>query len=230
MARKKDVVPVKKEDPLSTKKVDSVPGKKKAVWLSPVLAVLLMVIIVIAVPVGGFAYAAQQEQHDAFCSSCHTQPESTFYNRSIAAQPVDLASAHRVKNTNCIDCHSGVGLPGRLSAEVLGAQNAFKFYTKTAIQPAVLTVPIYDVNCLKCHQQVTSQGGGQGGTRIRGEGKPNHYHEFLPRWQAADPNAGGCTSCHNGHLIETGGQFKYQNNAQTQAVCEACHAVLHEGD
>ena len=46
---------------------------------------------------GGFAFAATQEQHDSFCASCHTQPESTFYQRSTAAQPADLASAHTSK-------------------------------------------------------------------------------------------------------------------------------------
>ena len=219
MANKKEAVPEKKKE--------AVPAKKIPTWISPVMAVVVVLIIVIGVPVGGFAFAAQQEQHDTFCSSCHTQPETTFYGRSIASQPVDLASAHRVKNTNCIDCHSGAGVNGRLSAELLGAQNAFKFYTKTATQPAVLTMPIYDGNCLKCHQQVVAQGAGQqGGTRVQGEGRANHWHEFLARWQAADPKATGCTSCHNGHIIETAGQFKYQNSGQTQSVCDACHAVL----
>ena len=124
-------------------KKNAAQAKKKPGWIPPVLAVLVVLIIVIGVPAGGFAYAASREQNDAFCSSCHTQPEATFYDRSIAAQPVDLASAHRVENTNCIDCHSGEGLPGRLSAELLGAQNAFKWVTKTAIQPAVLTVPTH---------------------------------------------------------------------------------------
>ena len=131
---------------------------------------------------------AGQESHDTFCTSCHTMPESTFYDRSTAAQPVDLASFHTTKNTACIDCHSGQGIFGRIQAELMGARNAFKWYTGTAVQPAVLTFPIGDGNCLKCHQQVTQQnfspqeqitvpGGSNGG---RGEqGRANHWHAYL---------------------------------------------------
>ena len=42
----------------------------------------------------GFTFAATQEQHDSFCASCHTQPKSTYFERSIAAAPTDLASFH----------------------------------------------------------------------------------------------------------------------------------------
>lgn len=28
--------------------------------------------------VGGFAFAANQESHDPFCGSCHTQPETSY--------------------------------------------------------------------------------------------------------------------------------------------------------
>ncbi|MEO8391591.1 MAG: hypothetical protein ABI700_01235, partial [Chloroflexota bacterium] len=51
---------------------------------------ILYVIIALAafgiiLSVAGFTFAATQEQHDSFCASCHTQPESTFYQNSIAA-------------------------------------------------------------------------------------------------------------------------------------------------
>ncbi|HLO13366.1 MAG TPA: hypothetical protein VK206_00960, partial [Anaerolineales bacterium] len=36
--------------------------------------------------------AMQFENHNGFCASCHTEGEQTFYNRSIAGAPVDLAS------------------------------------------------------------------------------------------------------------------------------------------
>jgi predicted CXXCH cytochrome family protein len=200
----------------------TMPRKKKSKVVSPKFPILLTVVGLFVLggilTAGGFAFAATQEQQDSFCASCHTQPESTFFQRSTAAQPVDLASAHTPKDIRCIDCHSGSGLGGRVSAELLGAHNAFMWYTGTAVQPAVLTNPISDQNCLKCHQQVTA-----------GESRDNHFHAFLSRWQAVDPNAGGCVSCHGGHSTGGNAQEIFLNQDTTQMVCDACHQKLAEG-
>lgn len=166
----------------------------------------------------GFTFAATQEQHDIFCTSCHTQPESTFYQRSIDNQAVDLASAHQGDKTRCIDCHSGTGITGRIKAELLGAHNALAFYTNTAIQPAKLTIPITDESCLKCHQDISARGD-----------MNNHFHYFLPRWQAIDPNAGTCVSCHQGHSDNGDPNTTFLNKATTQAVCDDCHRRAGEG-
>jgi hypothetical protein len=173
--------------------------------------------VAILVGVSGFAFAASQEEHDTFCTSCHTQPESTYYQRSIDAQPVDLASAHKAKEVKCINCHSGPGLTGRLQAELLGARNALAWITHTATQPAPLTFPIRDANCLKCHREVTSQ-----------MGENNHFHGLLSRWQAADSKAGTCVSCHKAHTIDDNTRLVFLNKERTEAVCEACHRVIGE--
>jgi predicted CXXCH cytochrome family protein len=167
----------------------------------------------------GFAFAATQEQRDSFCTSCHTQPESTYYQRSTDTQPVDLASAHKSQPTRCIDCHSGSGVAGRVQAEMLGAHNALLFVTGTAVQPARLTRPIGDENCLKCHQTVTS-----------GRGRDNHFHAFLSRWQAVDPKAGTCVSCHSGHATDGNADNRFLNEARTETVCQACHVGLRRED
>ncbi len=200
------------------------------------IAVLSAIVVLgIVFAAGGFAFAASQETHDSFCASCHTQPESTFFQRSTAAQPVDLASYHTGQQTRCIDCHSGPGLTGRLRAELLGAHNALAWYTHTAVQPAKLTVPIGDANCLKCHQDVTQRGYvpkvplNIGGLRTQGgeeEGGSNHWHEFLARWQATVANAGTCTSCHSGHLTDGTAQTGFENLQTTESVCNACHRTL----
>jgi nitrate/TMAO reductase-like tetraheme cytochrome c subunit len=210
------------------------PGKKK-LMLIPILAALLVLGVMAAV--GGLSYAAIQESRDIFCSSCHTQPESTYFARSTAAQPADLASFHTGQKTRCIDCHSGQGLPGRLSAELLGAKNAFKWYTGTAVQPAVLTIPIDNPNCLKCHAAVTQQNyspkaqltapGGRGGEGERG--RNNHWHTFLSRWQSTPgvpANAGTCSSCHSGHLTDVNVNNGFMNDQNVRAGCDDCHAVL----
>ncbi|HMD87895.1 MAG TPA: NapC/NirT family cytochrome c, partial [Anaerolineaceae bacterium] len=204
----------------------------------PVRFIRLLVIAAIAavlLAAAGFAFGASQETHDSFCASCHTQPESTYVGRSTAAAPVDMASFHTGQATRCIDCHSGQGLTGRIQAELLGAKNALKWYSGTAIQPAPLTVPITDENCLKCHQAVTQQGytpqqqitvpGASSGEGER-EGRANHWHQFLSRWQAASPAAGTCTSCHSGHLTDGTAQTGFMNPQTVQDTCNACHQVL----
>lgn len=204
---------------------------------------LISGVIVVLLAAGGFGFAASQETHDSFCASCHTQPETTFFQRSTAEQPVDLASFHTTQNTLCINCHSGAGVLGRVQAELMGARNAIKWYTGTAIQPAVITYAIGDQNCLKCHQDVTSRtftpkenitipgirAGGEGFGEGEGEGRNNHWHNFMSRWQAADPNAGRCVSCHAGHTTDSNAQSGFMSAQNVQATCNACHQVLREG-
>jgi nitrate/TMAO reductase-like tetraheme cytochrome c subunit len=212
------------------------PKSKKRFRVVPV--VIAAVIAVVVLTAGGFAFAASQESHDPFCASCHTQPESTFVQRSTAAPSVDLASYHTTQNTLCIDCHSGQGILGRMQAELMGARNAVKWFTGTATQPAVVNYPVGDQNCLKCHQAVTQRGftpkepltipGAVAGVRQRA-GRNNHWHEFLIRWQAADANAGTCITCHSGHSTDVNAQNGFINNQIVQATCDACHqAIRHE--
>jgi hypothetical protein len=205
----------------------------------PILpAVLIALAAAVLLTAGGFGFAATQETHDSFCASCHSQPEATFFQRSTAAQPVDLASFHTTQNVQCIGCHAGPGISGRMAAEMLGARNAMKWYTGTAVQPAPLTVAIKDKNCLKCHQEVTQRNftpkenlSAPGGRGEGGEGgRNNHWHTFLARWQAADPNAATCVSCHPGHTTDGNPQNGFMNPQTVQAVCEACHRVLRTED
>jgi predicted CXXCH cytochrome family protein len=184
------------------------------------IALLVGVGLALLFSASGFAFAASKETHDTFCSSCHTQPESTFYQRSIDSKPVDLASVHKEKGTRCIDCHSGIGLFGRLQAELLGAHNALAFYSHTAVQPAALTRPISDGSCLKCHQRVVAQAADRN----------NHFHVFLSRWQNQDPNAASCVSCHQAHVTDVDASIQYMNRDRAIQVCEACHQVLGGGE
>jgi len=213
----------------------------------PLIAVLVGIIALGLIgAASGFVFAGSQEAHDSFCASCHTQPESTYLELSTAGQAVDLASYHQPQQVRCIDCHSGQGLPGRISAEMMGAGNALKWYTGTAVQPAVLKYPIGDQNCLKCHQNVTVRGfvpkeqitipgrrggfeGGEGGGGEE-EGGTGHWHRFIARWQASSSTAGSCVSCHAGHKTGGTAQAGYMDNTVEQ-VCDACHQVLRrEGE
>ncbi len=161
---------------------------------------------------GGFTTAATLEERDSFCASCHSQPESTFYDRTQAAA-VDLASKHHASwATRCIDCHAGPNLTGRVSAMTLGARDLAAFVTHTDQQPAQLTVPISDANCLKCHADVLN-------TRSFNR----HFHAFLARWQTLDPNAATCVSCHSSHSTDGDPTLIFLQTQRAQQVCDSCH-------
>lgn len=205
------------------------PRSRKFPWLPTLLALGVLGVLLTGV---SFAFAATQESHDPFCASCHTQPESTFFQRSTAAQAVDLASYHTGQKTRCIDCHSGQGVSGRLSAEMMGANNALKWFSGTATQPAPLKVPIRDDHCLKCHAEIASErctakahftlppefGGGE-----EEEARTGHWHVFLSRWQSIDRNADGCVDCHPGHSTDGAAQHGFLNANTMARVCNDCH-------
>jgi predicted CXXCH cytochrome family protein len=107
---------------------------------------------------------------------------------------------------------------GRIQAEMMGARNALLWYTHTAVQPAKVTYPIGDANCLKCHSEVTLA-----------RDQNNHFHYFLARWQAADGNAGKCISCHGGHSTDGTADSAFLTESQVTPVCQACHQLLQVG-
>ena len=178
--------------------------------------------------VGGFSFVAAQEEQDSFCASCHTEPESTYYDRSIAAVSVDLATAHKEKEIRCIDCHAGIGLPGRVEAQLMGARNAVMWYTGSATQPAPLTIAIGDDHCVKCHADVTTK---EFDVAVRSKlfGPRGHYHTYLAQWKASDPKAtANCTTCHSGHNLGADAKSTWLIPAAVENVCESCHKVLDE--
>ncbi len=196
-------------------------GRSKKKKMNPLAWIIPAAVLAfgLLLAIGGYAFASTQEENNSFCASCHTQPESTYYQRFQVTTAVDLASDHAQKaSTKCIDCHSGSGFGGRLSAILLGARNAAAWFSHTAVQPAPLTVPIKDGNCLKCHQDVQSQ------VTVN-----NHFHGFLTRWQAVDPNAATCVSCHSSHTTDGQADQGFINQARMSAVCEQCHNVLGGG-
>ncbi len=183
-------------------------------WIQWMVGGVLLVIVFSA---STLALGAQMENNDQFCASCHTQPESTFVDRT-QHPAVDLASAHKAEQVGCIACHSGEGVPGRLDALKLGARDLTAFISRHYPQPAQLTHAISDANCLKCHQDV-----GQGNDFN------NHFHILLPRWQKADPQrAATCVSCHSTHTTDGSQQLRWLNKDRTVAQCNACHRTLSD--
>jgi len=160
--------------------------------------------------VGTVTAALKLEESDAFCASCHTEPEQTYYDRSIASLVVDLASLHSAQQTRCIDCHSGEGFSGRLASLSQGAGDLWAYLRGDYARPAVTTHPLNDHSCTKCHADVLT-------VSVRN----THYHFFLQRWQAALPDAAGCVGCHMAHATESAQGFV--DEAAQSVVCETCH-------
>ena len=163
------------------------------------------------IPIVGLT-GMQLEDHDAFCASCHTNPESEFVDRAHAGTAVDLASFHTSKDVRCIDCHSGKGAGGRVQAMSLGGRDLLKFVSGNFPQPAPLTRPIGDVNCVKCHSDISQR-----------RDFNNHFHFFLPQWQQRTDNAATCVDCHESHTTDGMVQTSFLNQQRTTSVCQQCH-------
>ncbi len=168
---------------------------------------------------GGLFYAANLENNDSFCVSCHTRPETAYYQRTQDAAATDLASAHSAKGVKCIECHSGAGPIGRLQGMSVGAGDLAAYLSGRYHNPAVATVPVGDGNCLKCHADVTAR-----------RDFDNHFHVFLAQWQALAPgNAATCVDCHESHVTGGLSNIAFLQEAPTVAVCDRCHAIAGEG-
>lgn len=184
-------------------------NKPPLFWIS-----LALLGVLLAASASAVGVSAHLENKDAFCASCHSQPESTFYQRSLDQMPVDMASNHHGSQVRCIDCHSGPGVTGRLSAISLGAGDLMAYVTHTDQQPAPLTQPIPDSNCLKCHADVPNT-----------QDFNRHFHAFLSRWQAMDQKAAACVDCHSAHTTDGDKKLGFLQEQRTVLVCQACHRV-----
>ncbi len=189
------------------------------------LMAAVIVLIIALIPVVSVTAGVQLENHDAFCASCHTEPESTYVQRAHAVvqgeKPADLASYHAGLDqpVTCIDCHSGKGWQGRLDAMKTGSKDLMAFVSRHYDQPAPLTRAIADANCLKCHGDISDK-----------QTFDNHFHFFLPQWQqiAAD-RAAHCVDCHTTHPQDGQSEIAFLNKAHTVKQCDACHRVAGEG-
>jgi predicted CXXCH cytochrome family protein len=99
-----------------------------------------------------------------------------------------------------------------------GASDLVSYFSGHYPQPAVQDTPIADENCLKCHANIAQT-----------QDMNNHFHIFLPKWQALDPNAAKCASCHNGHNINGDTKIKFLNQQDTEIICQKCHTAIGQG-
>ena len=178
-------------------------------------------IIFLVAVAGSVAFVSYQEQDDRFCMSCHTQPETEYFNRYVQADATkfadDLASFHhRKKEVRCIDCHVGEGIVGRTQVVAMAGWNAFKHYTGLQQQPAKIIIPLQNEACAKCHD-----------AELRKPGFENHFHNkyFDPK---ENPPFIRCTDCHLSHRLgDERSNFQFRDAILPK--CEYCHVQLGKG-
>ena len=198
------------------------------------LGIILVALVVLAI--GGAGVSLLLENQDSFCASCHTQPEVKYYQQSQQATVTTLAAFHTQKQTGCIQCHSGGGPLGRAQGLQQGIDDLVLYMSGNYKQPAITSNPLGDDSCLKCHAAILTRGRGsppspiQDPVRARGNrANDGHYHQFLQRWQAADPRAAHCVNCHTSHT-DGPANVGFMTAAPVQQICDGCHRGLHAGD
>jgi len=178
----------------------------------------------------GFVVTTSLEEHDTFCTRCHTVPETTYYDRAhgpgnspravhdLATAHYDLARQHDKPAFACIDCHRGDASVGhRLATLALGARDALIFVTGRAdpsVEKAFVAQPwLPDAACVGCH----------GDTLLTLAGLENHFHTSLP--QAARVLAsGGTLTVSPRHEKRREGLLRAGlKTVEVSITCASCH-------
>ena len=179
------------------------------------IAVIGIGVGALLVGAGGTAYAIQQENQDSFCASCHTEPETKYFQQAMATPAVSLAAFHTSKSVRCIDCHSGGGPFGRVEGLTQGAVDLMAYNSGKYHSPAITLTKLGDASCIKCHSQTMSN-----------RTFNNHFHIYLAQWQAVDSNAATCIDCHTAHPTNGDPTQMYLQVQKVQALCNGCHRTL----
>jgi hypothetical protein len=187
--------------------------------LAPVGAGL---VIVAAVAAG--LIVSRYEEQDPFCTSCHTLPEVTYYDRAQQAKAgsnpyQDLSSAHYGSDNSfrCIDCHRGdAGVLHRVITLSLGARDTAIWLTgqaDTTLGKTDLVVPVLLTGgCVKCHEKSLLE-----------VGFNNHFHNKLPDALRAWRRGGELT-----RPVDFLGAPLELMTADTTVLCVDCHrAHIH---
>jgi len=175
----------------------------------------LLGVVSFVLATGIYAFGVRLETDDAFCASCHVEPETTYYQASLnAAKATTLAAFHAGEDTRGIDCHSRLWIPGRLWAQWGGLQNLLAFRAGVYNDPSVTPRPVGDSGCSKCHVDLAWV-----------SERPGHYHspELRRHWRAVGGPANTCEACHTSHEVvaSPGGHFMDAELIEVQ--CDSCH-------
>jgi hypothetical protein len=198
------------------------------------------------------------EENDAFCATCHLDPERTYVGRATRVGQAydlaeeqgltgkarwqtgrdaarDLASAHRAAALDCVACHRGNnGLSDRVTALTLGARNTLLYLTGQfdPDHKGVAHADLLENSCLRCHVDQPSLGGVGGGEEnpVLVEDFENHFHSYLLDPQYANLTAVGCLDCHPAHPeIPPIVPFFINEEGVVLPACVQCHIDVQKG-
>lgn len=181
--------------------------------------------VLIIVSAAGVSMA---EENDAFCATCHLNPERAYVDRSEAVDKAtdlareqglgaeelwqsgrdassDLASAHRAEAVNCVACHRGDNSLGdRATALVLGGRNTVLYAAGQfdLDHSGVGNSSLVEASCIRCHVNEPALGGVAAGQAnpVAIDSFENHFHSYLFDPQYVDLTTVGCLDCHPSHL------------------------------
>lgn len=169
-----------------------------------------------------YTVGVQLESDDAFCASCHVEPETNYYQASLNPQIADtLATFHAGEKTLCIDCHSRNWIPGRLWAQWGGLQNLLAYWSGSYQSPSETTRPVGDGGCSKCHSDLTWV-----------SERPGHYHSpwLRLRWRSVGGPVNTCEACHPSHVSVGSLEDGFMDMDRIDEQCDACHEATGIGD
>jgi hypothetical protein len=234
-----------------------VPARKKRGPFKRFLFIAIPVFFGAIVFIGlSFLGATALEEHDNFCTSCHTVPETTYAQRadtaltSTTAPVTDLASYHyhqaqvQGQSFACIQCHRGdSSMTDRLQTLALGGKDTITFLMgksdPTLEKKAIMQPALVNAACVGCHTT----------TLLTEKGTSTHFHNWLPQTAALiaqgqkfissngrnrQPRAVDttllCTSCHLAHqtVDPTNPKLKLVDTVTTQDACDSCHKAAGE--
>jgi len=157
------------------------------------------------------------EERDSFCIACHTEPEVTYYRRTVTSSSPspDLATAHAHADqpVRCVSCHGGVGPAARLRVFYrLAVWDAAKWVSGRYSRPGQTRHPLPNINCSRCHQGSVVEAGFE-----------NHFHNML---NSPEAPALRCVSCHLAHDASANARKAYIREPVVFPVCNACHEVM----
>lgn len=188
----------------------------------------------------GFVVASALEEQDSFCVSCHTTPETTYYNRAyisldnptlavndLSTEHYHLAQEAGKQPFGCISCHRGdASLGHRISTLALAARDTVTYVTgnensqieKTDIKEAWLP----NASCVGCHTPLL----------LSVKGLNNHFHTLLPQAGEALKKGGTLTA---GDTLKGNdaaiAQWSHtvQNAGLTCTSCHLAHTTVQNG-
>jgi len=204
-------------------------SKKKVRVITFTFSVFFIIVVSISTGVTHFI-----ESNDKFCASCHTQPETTYYQRSIEKTSSDLATYHAKKNIDCIDCHSKPWFTGRIISQFQAFNNYLVHRAGEGKKFNKSRSLTGNENCTKCHSN-----------SMWSTERSGHHHSpvMQQKWQAKGGPLQTCESCHNSHgktrrlpgkLLLTSNNIRVTRIKNLPSMkkshvlnqCQSCHKVL----